>query len=721
MVADRGGATLSPPPSPRTAPTARSAWRHHWPLSLLFLGLPLWWALGLMTILPMVMSLVMARDLLRQRRIVLPRGFAVWCIFLVWVLLGALVLWVDAPGAAPGGGASRFLVFLSRVAWYVASTVAMLWVANRRESELSTRWLFQLLAFLFVVTTAGGYLGLLAPTLEFRSAVEYLLPAGVRANALVKSMVHPQAAEIQAVLGTPAPRPQAPFPFANTWGSVMALSLPFFLVAWVKQGRRWQQVSAPVVLLLASVPIVYSLNRGLWLCLAAGALGLVVIQLFRRRVAPLLVTVAVLVALGGAFVVSPLGNVYQERLAHQHSNERRSELLTQTVKSTVEGSPFVGFGSTRDVQGNFLSIAGGSTPSCKACGVPALGTQGQLWLVIFSQGLVGLALFLLFFGICAARCWRCRSSTETVCTFILLFYAIQLSVYDTLNLPFFVIMLTIGVTLREQRSRPDATAPYTATAALVRLRDVAPLVALCMLVGAVAGGVWSRVAPITYTSTVAVLLNEVPVQLESASINAPSRKRQEVTSIDTEAALVVANRTLRDAVPRTSAADVRDLRGRIQITAPPQADVLRITVTAATARGANDVAARVANAYLANRREELVKRRRDALTEARRQVATLERGSSYIRGDELILQQGLLGKSSTVSLASLQAKITGLMLTPVDAGDVLRERPARKVRSQREVAVTSGAALGLLVAAAVSAARPDWRPRRRLRRRGRHT
>jgi hypothetical protein len=190
---------------------------------VLFLGFPLWWALGLQTLLPMALAVVLADQLLRRRRIVLPEGFALWALFLAWVAVGVLVLWVDAPSAVPGGGASRLLVFGYRAAWYLTGTMMLLWVANLRESELPTRWLFQLLGFMFVVTTVGGLVGVLLPTVEFRSLVELLLPAGIRGNNLVQSMVHPAVAELENVLGRPTARPKAPFAFANSWGSSFAL------------------------------------------------------------------------------------------------------------------------------------------------------------------------------------------------------------------------------------------------------------------------------------------------------------------------------------------------------------------------------------------------------------------------------------------------------------------------------------------------------------------
>ncbi len=246
---------------------------------------------------------------------------------------------------------------------------------------------------MFVIAALGGLAGVLLPASSCARSSRCSSQVGARQLLGGNALGLAALADVQNVLGRPEARPKAPFPFANTWGSVTALSLPFFLVAWVKDGTRRRRLAAGGVLLVATVPIVYSLNRGLWACLVAGVLILVVLHGWRGRPWHLVAILAVLVVAALGFSLSPLGTVVGERFDNQHSNDRRAGLLVRTVTSAAEGSPVVGFGSTRDVQGSFASIAGGATPSCPACEVPPLGTQGHLWLVIFSQGLVGAAFF----------------------------------------------------------------------------------------------------------------------------------------------------------------------------------------------------------------------------------------------------------------------------------------------------------------------------------------
>lgn len=695
------------PRSTRTAPPSISRWRAHWPLTLLFLGFPLWWVLGLRTVLPIALGFVMADQLLRRRRVTLPRGFALWTLFLVWMLLGVFVLFADAPGAVPGGHGSRLVVFGYRVLWYFACTMVLLWVATLRESELPSRWLFQLLGYMFVVTTAGGLLGVLAPHLDFPSVLELALPHGLRSNGFVQQNVHPGVADYQRVLGTSLPRPKAPFPFANTWGSSLALFLPFFVISWWRDGRRWQRVATPFILLGALVPTVYSLNRGLWICLAVGVVAYLGLQLTRRRFGPLLIAVALLVAVAVAFLVSPLGTLFQERLAHGHSNERRGNLLVQTLTSTLQGSPVVGFGSTRDVAGNFTSIAGGSTPSCSACGVPPLGTQGTLWFVVFAEGFVGTALFLAFFLVAFQRSWRCRTSTETACAFVLVFFGIQLFVYDLIGTSLFVVMIAIGALWREQAGRREQRR-YDAGRALRRLRARLPFLLALVVVGAALGAAVTTLRPATYRTDVSIALNPTPTSLgptpatalaAASTAYAPGStpfSKRETTTVDTEATVVTSDEVLSRVLPAAGEQRLARLRDRISVSAAANTRVMILQVSDTDAARSHDTAVRVADAYLTVR-DAALHDRRDAL-----------------------LREQLITPETPGTRAGTTGNVATLALTPTTIGRVIRTTGARLERKQVEVPITSGAALGLAVGSLLLAGRPGWTPPGpRLRRRRR--
>ena len=674
------------PAAPRALTTLvrLDRWPAHWPLTLMFAPFPLWWVLGLTVIAPLCLSLVMAVQLYRRRASLLtPPGFVLWLVFLLWVALGVFVLFVDAPQAAAGGGGfTRLLVFGYRFALYAAATIVLLWTTNLTPKELSSRLVMQVFGWMFVVTTAGGLLGVLAPTFELTSPVEMLLPQGLRANDFISSMVHPDTASIQNVLGAPDARPKAPYAFANSWGSNIALFLPFFVAAWFFRGTRWQRFLAPVVLGLSAVPIVDSLNRALWATLALMFVLATVALIGHGRLLP----AAGMVTAGGlaliVFVLSPLYGTFQERLDNPHSNERRAELLEATVESTLAGSPVVGYGSTRDFQGNFASIAGGARPDCEACEVPPLGTQGHLWMLVFSQGFVGAALFVGFLVLWLSRTWRAASAEEAVALFVVVGFLALLPVYDTLDLPLLTLMAAIGLAWRTQRERVRRERSGSTAARIVdEARTGAPLVGATALAGAVLGGVVALLQPASYSATAGLLLGSSPGALSARELR--DLALPPPSTIDTEANLVVSDASLRRAIGTEDRTRLAELRRSISITAPPNTDLLDITVRAEGPRQATGQAAAVATSYIETRRDYLVERRHNALTALEEALAAMDPNDT----SERALEREQL----------LRTAISDVAASTVSAAELVRAPHPVALRRQFEVPVASGFAVGVLV------------------------
>src|SRR5690606_27872937 len=79
-------------------------------------------------------------------------------------------------------------------------------------------------------------------------------------------------AQLQEVLGYPTPRPAAPWGYTNLWGNNVLLLLPWFVLAgWTYARHRWQKIGMLATLAISVIPIIVSLNRGLWLGLAVAA------------------------------------------------------------------------------------------------------------------------------------------------------------------------------------------------------------------------------------------------------------------------------------------------------------------------------------------------------------------------------------------------------------------------------------------------------------------
>jgi hypothetical protein len=432
----------------KTKPTI---WRPRpgWPLTIIFLGFPLWWLLGLGMLIFLIMSIPMAVHLWKRRSVLLvPGGFGAWLLFLVWAALGVGVLWANAPGAVPGGGLGRLLPFCWRLAWYLASTVVLLYIANLRDEELPADRVGRLLGYMFVVTTAGGLLGVLAPHLQLTSPLEMVLHTQ---NTFLLDAIHPKTAEIATILGYEQSRPMAPFAYANTWGAAYAFFLPFFVITFVMRADRRRRIFGICVLLASLWPAVYSLDRGLWAAmgLAVAYAGLKFVAQGGGRALRLTLAGAAVGTL--LFSVSPLPGMIQTRLAHPHSNNRRSLLAAQSVHSGLTGSPIVGFGTTRNVQGNLTSLAGGDRPGCKACGAPPLGTQGHFWLLVFGNGIVGTIAFLAFFVLRFARHWRDSTAYGVAGCCVLLGFGLFLFIYDLVEVPLYTVMIAVALMWRARR------------------------------------------------------------------------------------------------------------------------------------------------------------------------------------------------------------------------------------------------------------------------------
>ncbi|WP_213452826.1 hypothetical protein [Rhizomonospora bruguierae] len=386
-----------------------------WPLAGTLLLYPLWWALGLGVLIFPLMAVPMAFALLRAhgrgRPLRLPPGFALWALFLAAVVISMGALGVDPPGTVPGTAASRLLGVLFRLGGYLSLTVLLLYAGNLREAELPRRRLVRLLGWLFVVTVAGGLLGLAAGRFEFTSPVELLLPPHVRDMGFVQSLVHPYAAQIMDLIGQATPRPAAPWGYTNTWGNNFCLLVVWFVAAvWGEATRTRTRLLALACLAVSVVPVVFSLNRGLWIGLGVAALYAVARLALAGRVWAIGALVAAALALGTALAVTPLGGVVGARLDNGKSNGVRSYLMGKVLDG-VAGSPVIGYGSTRTTAGGRNSIAIGQSPDCAHCGNFTIGGTGQLWQVLYAHGLLGTVAYLGFFGY---GLWRFRRDRTPV-------------------------------------------------------------------------------------------------------------------------------------------------------------------------------------------------------------------------------------------------------------------------------------------------------------------
>ncbi|HVQ18501.1 MAG TPA: O-antigen ligase domain-containing protein, partial [Actinomycetes bacterium] len=428
-----------------------------WPLFAALVLFPVWWIVGLGSFVFPIFAIPMATQLARRAVVKTPPWFGLWALFVGWSLLSGLMLNLTAPDTLPQSFGQAIDSFVLRSLQYLAATVVLLYVSNLTESELPRLRVIRWLGLLFIITLAGGYLGLAIPTLEWKSPVELLLPGPLSARRGLVSMVHPQVAQIQDVIGSANARPNAPFEFTNAWGNNLSILLMWFVVGFLIYATRKRRWWGAIAVLAAVVPVIYSLNRGLWVGLVLGLVYVVVRLAIAGR--PWLLGALAAAGVVGLLLiaVTPLGNVVQDRAAAGHSDQVRTSLAQQAVTGAL-ASPILGYGGTRETVGSDESIAIGSTQDCPRCGNRTIGSTGHIWNVMFSQGLVGLVFFLGFF-IATALHYRkdltpIGLAGQTIVVVQLFYMTAYVGISSTLSL----LMISIGLLWRNELAHQEGLA-----------------------------------------------------------------------------------------------------------------------------------------------------------------------------------------------------------------------------------------------------------------------
>jgi hypothetical protein len=449
-----GGPGDSSPEDP--PPAARSAELRPWPVVGLLLLYPLWWAMGLGVIIFPMVAVAMAYMLLRRRLVdrvpvKLPPGFLWWAVFLLVVVVSIGMLGVNPHGTIPDSIGSRLLAVLFRLIEYLGLTVLLVFVGNLSERQLPRQRLVGLLSWLFTVTVAGGLLGMFAGSFAFDSPIEMILPRTWQNNSFVQSLVHPAAAQMMDILGHPSARPAAPWGYTNTWGNNFCLLVVWFVVGAFanREANRRVRMLSIGVLVVSIIPVVYSLNRGLWIGLGVGMVYIALRLIARGRVWIIGLLGLVVIGFALALTVTPLGVVVSQRLDNGKSNGVRTYLTEQAIGG-IPMSPIIGFGSTRNTSGGRNSITVGSSADCPHCGNFTIGGNGQLWQVVYAHGLSGTIAYFGFFGYGLWRFRRDRTPIGLAGSAALLSSLVAALWYNSLVTPLAFTLLAYALLWRNE-------------------------------------------------------------------------------------------------------------------------------------------------------------------------------------------------------------------------------------------------------------------------------
>ncbi len=375
----------------RAVPSARPGWAvppQGWQPYAIFLGLPIWWLLGLSFFMWPLITLPLVYPMFRRGELRVPRRFGIWLVFLAWMIASGIEL------ASP----SRAIAWSWRLSFYFSATVLFLWIYNTSRERLPTRTIINALAAYWVVIIAGGLLGVVFPTIAFSSPAESIFPHSLLNNTYFYAHVHLQFAEVQHFLGFEEGRPQTFFAYTNAWGSTCAMMTPIcFAALAANPGRVWGRI-LKVTLAASVIPIVFSLDRGLWLSLGAGiAYAAIRFGALKdlRRVGKVLGALLVVVAL---VAITPLGGLVTGRFSHKTGDTSRLA-RDQAAQSQIVSSPLVGYGAPQQ--------AVGVTHTSKS-----VGTESEIFLLLYSHGVPALFLFGTFMTYTVVRTAKQRSRSS---------------------------------------------------------------------------------------------------------------------------------------------------------------------------------------------------------------------------------------------------------------------------------------------------------------------
>jgi hypothetical protein len=398
-----------------------------WQAYAIFGFLPLWWLIGLSAVMWVLIAIPLLATLVIRGGLRTPRRYGIWLLLLLW--MGASGMELTTSG--------RAVAWAWRGSFYLAGTVLFLYLLNTPERRLPVRSIVNALAFYWILVVIGGWAGVLFPSVEFGSPMEHLLPGSFLHNTYVYEHVHLQFAEIQHFLGFPVGRPETFFAYTNAWGSAFAMLTPFAVCAMTQARSRTWKLVLRFSLAAALVPVVFSLNRGLWLSLGIGIVYAAIRFGLRGDFKLAGKVVAVLMVIGAVLVVSPLGDLAQGRFQHKTGDTGRLQ-RDQEAQQRLLDSPGLGFGAPLP----------SSDPSQSA-----VGTESEIFLLVFSHGIPGLALWVLWFAYTLFRSARWRSPWAFWAHVTLLVAMLQVPYYDvTERLP--IMLVAAAITYRAMMTAP---------------------------------------------------------------------------------------------------------------------------------------------------------------------------------------------------------------------------------------------------------------------------
>lgn len=355
-----------------------------WPLALLTFWMPVAYFLGFSALVWILPALVFGIPLATRRTLRVPGMIVPFAALVAWIPISALEL----------SGLNSLPVFVYRYLIWVSTLVVFVWLCNTSTRKVPTARIVDMLAALWIVLIGFGFLAIFFSHVAMASPLQMVLPAGLRDNSFIYDLTVIRFAELQTFATGAVPRPAAPLPATNGWGSTLGLLLPFFILSWLNAPSGRRRLVGWIICAAAVIPIAVSTNRGLWLSIGIALVYYAGRRMMRGDARPML-AVGILGGMALTLVLfTPLATVVTARLDNTAaSNDTRASVYKEAYAGAL-ASPLYGNGAPAS-----------QDPLAMA---PPVGTHGLIWYVMFCHGFPALAmlivgLFTLFFATMLAR------------------------------------------------------------------------------------------------------------------------------------------------------------------------------------------------------------------------------------------------------------------------------------------------------------------------------
>lgn len=379
-------------------------------LSIVLVSYPFLWLLGLEQFFPYLVIILAAIKLLfKKRTFRFPIPLRIMGVLILWQWVSYLS--IDLP--------TNRVVFFDNWLSYLSGLLFAVIITNTITSKERLTIFFRAILFFCAATTVIGILfiaGFLPD--RFTAPVASIMPTYLKQSTFVQdSIIQREIGRSNVIFGgLQYNRVSSIFLFPGSAAAGYLTMVPIVWFVWYHTKKNRVLALALLALLMLSLLVFAATTTRTALILLPLATASAVLLNWLRKLPNLIIPAVISITFSTILLLLLAMPTVPQEISNQLFVETRGdslrdrlEVYTATFESIVE-HPIVGWGTPRKIESVKLAPA---------------GTHGEYIFVLYSYGMVGLVLFLLFLGLLwiqliAKIKWAIRTNNR----FSYLFYAV---------------------------------------------------------------------------------------------------------------------------------------------------------------------------------------------------------------------------------------------------------------------------------------------------------